>query len=1160
MKTIQGSIIKNLLISIIISIISGDILAANEYVITNPNQNVASVGDSNQWIKNILPSKEDDVITTGGILDIDQDIKINVLNIYGSNAKLRINNNAYISSIINNTNQEWQNKVTNLAGESINPWANLSDAKIEIEFTKDNQLLEIGNLADNEYDVISQVIFNRKGALKLTGNGEFAADLTSNLGLGTLISDGNIIFSGKIGENKAQDDSFVYILPENHSNKHLANLRIKSNIQLNTQSNGITRFKNNVMVGKIDIEGGNNEVVFEKPVGLDKLIIQDNSVVTFNEPIKLFNKSGNDLFSLMSKFNGQINLGNAILYLNPSDFDSLANKISLTSNGGSLGISDNWNYDANKLQNLIGKAVDDLRIANDKTLVVPNNTTLAHNIFTKNDGTGRVVFEGFDRLDGSSRIISNRLGSEDASLRSVDLNGNNLKINFSKEIFSNAIQFNGTGQSLYLRGNKGFNGNIKTSKDSQGTVVLENSGSLKDIGSAQNQIQLLQFVKTNDQTPDRILRGDIYSQKVLFDNGNFVAQNDLLIKSNNINFDGSQLNVGDKVLRIDGNNGDVNISNSMVVNLEYTPTKHGKLIMQNVKSIQGVKDVQIVFNIDDKDVTPNRDEAILDLHNIVMKRADIVVSNPRWRYDIETQSIVPVDNNSSFSVISNPENQIKDQVNESFDKIDSISEIEVRKLSSESMFSTILHNIDENVGQQNAENNQSNTTPVIQEQVPESVQDDSVQQPVNVNLDTTAPLVENSVVTQNLSLVEDNNTYINNDHSSEPSVQNNYSEPSVQANAKDLDDAKEFSSANQPQNNFANQPQNNFANQIASSNVASSHTEQLQGEKLQEVQQPSVAQSDNITKHASDHGSIQAKSVSQMMLKRTHNFIDNTDSSEESFAPAAGDDSDKMDGFWVNGFGGYQVNKSSASHKDHYAGGSIGFERFFDNQTAIGASFTNIDTDIKYSSSDKISGKNYILSLYGINKINNFILNNSVFIGQGRVKTQRHVTSNDIANGKLGSNIYGIHSILAYNMQKDSHFITPSASLQYSYLSQDGYTETGSSSENQVIGKKNAQILTSSLGVKYGYMVSTDNLKVVPGLQVSVANDLLNKSSDIQTKIQWQDEYAKLKANNKRQTTVSLTPSIVIQGDMINTNISYTYDKSQKITGHSVSLKLLVLH
>jgi outer membrane autotransporter protein len=58
--------------------------------------------------------------------------------------------------------------------------------------------------------------------------------------------------------------------------------------------------------------------------------------------------------------------------------------------------------------------------------------------------------------------------------------------------------------------------------------------------------------------------------------------------------------------------------------------------------------------------------------------------------------------------------------------------------------------------------------------------------------------------------------------------------------------------------------------------------------------------------------------------------------------------------------------------------------------------------------------------------------------------------------------------------------ITPLASLQYSHLHLDGYTETGAGDVNLVVGKQDYDFLQSGLGFKVAYPIQQDNGKWVP--------------------------------------------------------------------------------
>jgi outer membrane autotransporter protein len=181
--------------------------------------------------------------------------------------------------------------------------------------------------------------------------------------------------------------------------------------------------------------------------------------------------------------------------------------------------------------------------------------------------------------------------------------------------------------------------------------------------------------------------------------------------------------------------------------------------------------------------------------------------------------------------------------------------------------------------------------------------------------------------------------------------------------------------------------------------------------------------------------------------------------------------------------------------------------------------------------------------------LNNFILSGAAHVGLGRV---RSVTpTSDVA--KFGSNLYGLSGVVAYDFHQGSHLITPSLSLQYSYFTQNSYNQSGVN--GGYVSAKNAQVLTPILAVKYSYNINVCDLKVQPGLQLSVAQDIVNKTSGIANEFQWQENQAVPKSSRKNRATMYLNPTLTIKGSGHENTLSYTLTRSAKVVGHTFSLK-----
>jgi hypothetical protein len=309
-----------------------------------------------------------------------------------------------------------------------------------------------------------------------------------------------------------------------------------------------------------------------------------------------------------------------------------------------------------------------------------------------------------------------------------------------------------------------------------------------------------------------------------------------------------------------------------------------------------------------------------------------------------------------------------------------------------------------------------------------------------------------------------------------------------------------------------------------------------------------------ISHYAINHASLNAKSINNTMLKRTYHFM-NEQSVGNDIAVAAGQEVSKPYTVWGSGFGGFYSDKRDFDSKTHLVGAAIGVEFPSDNSRNWGFAFSNINSNIKYNLNDKINTQNYIISLYGINKINDFTVNGSVFLGYGNIRGKRS-TQKGIAKANWHNQIYGMHGIIAYNLEKNAHIITPSIATHYSYSTQSSHRESGASTENHNVSKKSAQILTSSVAIKYAYVKSMDDFKITPGFQLSISRDLMLKASDVAYKMQDSNIYTKIAPSTKKQTLITATPSVIINiNNTTDVQIMYSYERGNNLYGHTVALK-----
>jgi hypothetical protein len=213
-------------------------------------------------------------------------------------------------------------------------------------------------------------------------------------------------------------------------------------------------------------------------------------------------------------------------------------------------------------------------------------------------------------------------------------------------------------------------------------------------------------------------------------------------------------------------------------------------------------------------------------------------------------------------------------------------------------------------------------------------------------------------------------------------------------------------------------------------------------------------------------------------------------------------------------------------------------------QQIVGIAINKIHTSAKQSDGNSADSKNYILSLYSTLKKSNWLFSGAVAAGQGRVTS--YANNNSV---NFTQNLYAAQVAVAYDFKALQHCVIPSAALHYWHLRQGGHASTAVG--GQYVGAANGKLLTSKMAVKYQYKHHIGNAIVVPGFELSLSADLMNKNTQYTTNIAPSN-----KGNAKKLSTLAVTPSISVKHKNCEHGISYTYAKAKNMTIHQLSIKI----
>jgi hypothetical protein len=273
---------------------------------------------------------------------------------------------------------------------------------------------------------------------------------------------------------------------------------------------------------------------------------------------------------------------------------------------------------------------------------------------------------------------------------------------------------------------------------------------------------------------------------------------------------------------------------------------------------------------------------------------------------------------------------------------------------------------------------------------------------------------------------------------------------------------------------------------------------------------------------------------------------------------ASGQEEEKENGAWVQGFGGLSRDTSVTDVKSrtHFAGVALGYEKFVSDNLAIGAAFTFVDGAAKYGTSEKVQSKTYIGSIYGLSHIDNVLINGSVFFGGGDAKTTRQVASDTLA-GKPKTTVYGAIAELGYKIDCQDHSFIPSISAQYASMDQAKYQEKGALN-TQSYGKRTSQLFEGIVAGKYQYAMQTEQGLVLPSIKIGIVRDLKLKSNNLKFKLESGEDAKFIIRNEKKQRTIFFaSPEILVKNDNFDFALSYTLEQGKKFSGHLFGAKVM---
>ncbi|NOQ42365.1 MAG: autotransporter domain-containing protein, partial [Desulfuromusa sp.] len=195
---------------------------------------------------------------------------------------------------------------------------------------------------------------------------------------------------------------------------------------------------------------------------------------------------------------------------------------------------------------------------------------------------------------------------------------------------------------------------------------------------------------------------------------------------------------------------------------------------------------------------------------------------------------------------------------------------------------------------------------------------------------------------------------------------------------------------------------------------------------------------------------------------------------------------------WIDGFGAWGDQKADSGFTgfDYSVSGfGIGGDRLFKDGLlggmSYGRSHADIDLDGEKGWSDITS---HLFSLYGSLFSDKYYLDIALSYGKESFDNLRQIVFGELSERAVSDHqgdLFSSYTEVGYNFEMNKWIVQPFAALQYSYLDEESFRETGDGGANLSVDGRKTDALVSDLGLRFNRPFGTNGLVYIP--EVSVA-------------------------------------------------------------------------
>ncbi|MBN8511999.1 MAG: autotransporter domain-containing protein [Rickettsiales bacterium] len=284
---------------------------------------------------------------------------------------------------------------------------------------------------------------------------------------------------------------------------------------------------------------------------------------------------------------------------------------------------------------------------------------------------------------------------------------------------------------------------------------------------------------------------------------------------------------------------------------------------------------------------------------------------------------------------------------------------------------------------------------------------------------------------------------------------------------------------------------------------------------------------------------------------------------------SAGEESARY-GVWATPFYNQTVQKArkgAAGYKGTTFGGSFGFDTRANDDLIIGAAVTVANSEMKhknFKSGDKTKVNSMLFSIYGMQQITDaWFVNGIATFGTNDVKNREKrvsgLTTYDTVRGNYTSMSFNGEVMFGYGIAMQQVAVTPMVGLRYSRVNDGGYTETGSTTgQNLKVNTKASNKLEAIIGARVsGGTFDVNGMNVTPEVHAFVNQDLIGKTSKPTITLAGAGNLS-TKSRKPIKTVFNVGLGVMANYGMMEYGAGYDADIADKRVGHTGTLKIRV--